>query len=169
MTDGRSERRAADRRRGPVPRQGSIPYTIGLGADLDFDLLASIASSPARFYAPPTSSWTSRPYADIGRRISGLQLFPHGDIVTSASRHALRAELRRSAGRLGRRRPHADLAAHGRADLRHAPDVRRQAVAGHRPTNERADVQYVDVTGADGAATFPVPAVEVSRSRAGSC
>lgn len=167
MTDGRPSggraetAQAADR----IKAKGFTLYTIGLGADLDFDLLASIASSPDRFYAANSELDLAAVYADIGRRISVSQLFR-----TATVRDVLPADMRYEPNSAV---PPAAWDAAARTLTWQLTDVPisgmrltyvvKPSLPGRRPTNERADVQYVDVTGADGAATFPVPVVEVSR------
>lgn len=69
LTDGRQEDgrvaavlAAADRLAG----QGTTIYTIGLGQDLDSDLLGLVAGSPDRAYLAPSTAELARIYREIG-------------------------------------------------------------------------------------------------------
>ena len=71
MTDGIQPglddvRAAADLVKGT----GALVYAIGLGADVDTDLLRGVASDPDRFYASPTADDLARIYAEIFERIA---------------------------------------------------------------------------------------------------
>ncbi|MEO8082587.1 MAG: VWA domain-containing protein [Ardenticatenales bacterium] len=167
MTDGRPSGgrtdtvAAADQ----IRAKGITIYTIGLGPDIDTDLLKSIASSPDRFYAANSELDLAAVYADIGRRISVSQLFRTAtvhDVLPADMRYEPNSAVPPAAWDDATRTLTWQLTDVPISGMRLTYTVRPN-LPGHRPTNEIADVQYVDVTGADGAATFPIPEVEVSR------
>jgi Mg-chelatase subunit ChlD len=136
-------------------------FTIGLGNDLDRDLLRQVASDPSQFYEAPTESQLSEVYASIARRIGATKLLKTGTVVDE-----LPADMSLVAGSV---LPDARLT--GRTltwDLVDVPITGLQlsyrvkpTQAGLRPTNVRATLDYVDSTTAAGTRVFPVPEVMV--------
>lgn len=140
---------------------GISMYMIGLGTDLDRDLLISIASSPDQFYEAPTETQLAEVYADIARRIGITRLLKSATVVDE-----LPADMELVPGSEspqpqvnGRTLTWtlADVPITGRA----LTYVVKPSEPGLRPTNVRATLDYVDATLQPGQATFPVPEVMV--------
>lgn len=166
MTDGRpTDRSRVIEISDAVKAKGITLYTIGLGADLDTDLLARMATSPDRFYAANSELDLAAVYADIGRRISISELFRTAtvtDVVPTDMRYEAGSAQPAAAWDDATRTLTWTLANVPISGMRLSYVV-RPTQTGLRPTNVRADVRYVDITGADGTATFPVPEVSVTR------
>ncbi len=162
MTDGNPTDRTdvedtADR----VKAAGIILYTVGLGKDLDRDLLRGMASSPDLFYEAPSETQLSEIYTTIAQRIGATRLLRTGLVVDE-----LPADMELVPGSMY---PLATVVGHSLTwDLANVP-ITGQSLTyrvkpqqpGRRPTNVQASLDYVDSTGQDGQLTFPVPAVDV--------
>ena len=167
MTDGRpTDRSRVIAISDEVKAKGITLYTIGLGADLDTDLLARMATSADRFYAANSELDLAAVYADIGRRISISELFRTAtvtDVVPPDMRYEVGSAQPAAAWDDATRTLTWTLSNVPISGLRLSYVV-RPTQTGLRPTNVRADLDYVDITGAPGAATFPVPEVSVTRT-----
>lgn len=167
MTDGSpTDRSSATRAADEVKRAGITLYTVGLGSDLDRDLLQRMASSEndvPLYFDVASELDLADVYADIGRRIAATKLLEQGTVVDilpadmsyvagSAFPPAIWDPLARSlTWRL------ADVPATGeRLSYRV-----RATQPGIRPTNVQATLDYRDIAGAAGTKTFPVPLVNV--------
>lgn len=75
LTDGNSDLRSAVGSALAAKLTGTWLFTIGLGEDVNRDLLRRLASSPGDCYLAPTSEDLTRVYTDIGRRIRADGLF----------------------------------------------------------------------------------------------
>jgi len=151
-----------------VKDAGFTLYTIGLGTDLDPDILRRMASSPELFYAATSDMDLADVYADIGRRLSVTRLLDSAAVVDelpsdmryvigSASPPALWNPASRTlAWDLGEVPPRGT-----RLTYRVIPTV-----TGVRPTNVEAALEYTDITGTSDRAPFPVPRITVSERSA---
>jgi Mg-chelatase subunit ChlD len=75
LTDGNSDQRSAIGAALAAKLAGTWLFSIGLGDDVNRDLLRRLASSPGDCYFAPTTDDLARVYTDIGRRIRADGLF----------------------------------------------------------------------------------------------
>jgi len=172
MTDGSpTDRSSATRAADAVKQAGITLYTVGLGNDLDRDLLQRMASrenDTPLYFDVASELDLADVYADIGRRIAATKLLEQGTIID-----VLPPDMRYVAGSafppavwdpvgLSLTWQLADVpATGGRMSYRV-----KATVPGLRATNVRATLDYRDIAGATGSLTFPVPLVNVrARSR----
>lgn len=167
MTDGRpTYRTEALNVAEQIKAKGITLYTIGLGADIDTDLMTRMASSTDRYYVANSELDLAAVYADIGRRISVSQLFRTAtvtDVLPPDMRYEVGSAVPPAAWDAAVRTLTWQLTDVPISGMRLTYTVRPSQV-GLRPTNERADIGFVDVTGVSGTGTFPVPEIEVSRT-----
>jgi Ca-activated chloride channel homolog len=144
-----------------VKASGLTIYTIGLGTDLDRDLLKTIATDATHFYEAPTEVQLAEIYSTIARAIGATRLLTTGTVVDE-----LPTDMSLVAGSAF---PVPDV--NGRTltwRLANVP-ITGQSLTyrvkpqqpGHRPTNVQAAVDYVDSSAKAGRLVFPVPEVEV--------
>jgi Mg-chelatase subunit ChlD len=162
MTDGKpTDRAGVAEATARLKGVGVTLYTIGLGQNLDADLLRSMATTPDLYFEAPTETELAEIYVTIARRIAAPNL-----LRTATVTDELPADMAYVAGSAI---PPAQLS--GRALTWTLNDVPatgqvlsylvRPQQPGRRPTNIRAVLDFVDVTGQAGQRTFPVPEITV--------
>ncbi len=140
-------------------------FAIGLGADVNGDLLRMMASTPDDYYFAPDSSDLTGIYADIARRIKAevlaRTLVVSDELPTDMS---FKGMIRGPDPTISSRQltwALSDVSFSGlQLVYRVLPDT-----PGHRNTNVSAEADYVDGLGHGDRLTFPVPRVLVLRPR----
>lgn len=165
LTDGNSDVRDAVRSALEAKLHGTWLLTIGLGEDVNGDLLRHLATSPADYYEAPAAEQLDQVYADIGRRIRA-----DGLARTLVIRETLPADLQYENAitgptptQLGNGLQWA-LSAVGFEGLTLQYRVRPERT-GHQPAVGRAEADYVDGFGRGGRGQFPVPWITVLEPR----
>jgi Mg-chelatase subunit ChlD len=140
---------------------GITIFTIGLGSDLDRDLLKQIATSADKFFEAPSETELAKVYTDIALEISITRLLKSGtvmdelpadmDLVPASANPPAQVQGRTLTWQL------TDVPITGKT-LTYSV---KPTVPGHRPTNVQATIDYVDATSIAGKQTFPVPSVDV--------
>jgi len=168
MTDGRH--------RGPPPESDIDPviaatraanievFTIGLGSDLDPNMLRRIASSPANYFPSPTNAELEGIYLQIAGRIQAQVLFR-----TSTITDVLPGNMTYVAG--SGRPVEPTVSRDGKTLTWQVDAVKepgytltyqvRPQETGSWPTNASARIDFVDGFGTASQRTFPVPTVRV--------
>ncbi len=169
MTDGRpTDEAQALVAAASVKAAGLTLYTIGLGSDLDADVLRRMASSPELYYPASSELALAEVYADIGRRLSVTRLLETATVVDTLP--ADMTYVRDSA------LPPAIWNPMARTLTWNLTDVPPRGVKltfeviptvpGERPTNVSATIDYTDVTGATDSLAFPIPRILVNERSA---
>lgn len=162
LTDGKpTDRTQVLRAADDLKDLGVVLYTIGLGSNVDADLLALMAGDPGQFFQAPTEADLADVYQSIARLITAGQLLASGQVTDTLPPDMTFVP--------GSASPAASVS--GRVlswQMQDVPttgtllsyEVRPQQ-PGLRPTNESASLAYVDGTGQEGEIAFPVPEVNV--------
>jgi Mg-chelatase subunit ChlD len=163
LTDGKpTDRTTVLRSAADLKAAGVTIYTIGLGSNLDGDLLRQVASAPDLYFEAPGEAELGNVYTTIARRIAATRLLRTGEVTDFVPSDMALVP--------GSVKPQADL--DGGMITWSLADVRTSGTAltyqvrprqiGHRPTNVSAMLEYVDATGQGGQSPFPVPYVDVA-------
>ena len=165
MTDGRpTDQPQALAAAESVKAAGITLITIGLGSDLDADILRRMSSSTDLYYPAASELALAEVYADIGRRLSVTRLLDSATVVDtlpadmtyvlgSAIPPAVWEPLDRTlTWRFGAVPPRGV-----KLTFEVVPTV-----PGDRPTNVGAIIDYADVTGATDNLVFPIPRILVT-------
>ncbi len=169
LTDGRHtvpQPPASDLNRviSQVKSDGIVVYSIGLGYDLDAQVLRRMATSPTHYYASPTAADLEKIYLEIAQRIEAQTLFQNlriTDVVPANMTYLP-----------GTGRPvEPDVSADSKTLTWDLDDVVAPGVSlsyqlrpeepGLWPTNVEARAEYRDGYGNDDQRVFPVPNVRV--------
>jgi len=144
---------------------GTRIFTIGLGADVDPDMLRDLASSPSDYFFAPDSSQLDAIYQQIAGTIAGSpatnitivdRLSPYVTLVPNSFTGSPVPEVSPDGKTLTWRIPRLGL-----ETLRWSYRVRMTSTAGTWPTNDSATATYTDSRGQPGSLTFPIPYVTV--------
>jgi Mg-chelatase subunit ChlD len=139
-------------------------YTVGLGSDVDDNVLRRMASSPTHYYFSPGSAQLEEILGRIAGQVRAQVLIASGRVTDEVPANMV---YERGSGRPFE----PSVTADGRTLAWDLANVRepglelryrlRPTEAGVWPTNVRADLRYTDGLGATGELPFPVPEVEV--------
>jgi len=162
MTDGKpTDRNLVVRASDDLKGIGATLYTIGLGPNVDAELLRTIASERELFFEAPTEAELADVYAVIARRITASRLLQDAavsDTLPDYMRYA--HDSARPAATLTDRTLTWSL-----SEVRTTGSVIKYTVRPRRtgllPTNVAATLDYRDAVGQSGVAVFPVPSVQV--------
>lgn len=169
LTDGRHtvpQPPASDLNRviSQVKSEGIIVYSIGLGNDLDEQVLKRMATSPTHYYFSPSAADLERIYLEIAQRIEAAVLFQNlriTDVVPDNMTYLP-----------GTGRPvEPDVSADGKTLTWSLADIPEPGIAlsyqlrpeepGTWPTNVEAGAEYRDGFGHSETRAFPIPTVRV--------
>lgn len=164
MTDGRpTDEAQALVAAAAVKSSGFTLYTIGLGRDLDADVLRRMASTPELYYPAASELALADVYADIGRRLSVTRLLDTATIVDTVPddmRYVLNSANPPAAWDPVARTLTWNLTAVPPRGVKLAFEI-IPTIPGDRPTNVEATIDYTDVTGATDRLIFPIPRILV--------
>ena len=144
---------------------GTRIFTIGLGADLDPDLMRSIASAPGDAFLAPSSGDLAAIYERIAGVISGAPatnitvvdvLSPHVTLIPGSFFGAPPPQVSADGKTLTWTFPRLGI-----GTIRWGYLVRMTDRAGTWPTNEVATATYTDSRGDPRSLVFPIPRVRV--------
>jgi Mg-chelatase subunit ChlD/DNA-binding beta-propeller fold protein YncE len=167
LTDGRPQSPTEARSQAILARAAGITlFTIGLGADLDPDLLRELAGSDDRYFGAPTEADLAHIFTRIARRLVTTTLLRAVTVtdVLPANMEYVPSSAVPPATWDGVAL-HWQLADVPAAGLRLSYQV-RPLQSGLWPTNVHAEAEYTDGVGFRGRLTFPVPRVQVKGNRA---
>jgi uncharacterized protein YegL len=144
---------------------GTRIFTIGLGADVDPNLLRDLASSPSDYFPAPTSSQLDAIYQQIAGVIAGSpatnitivdRLSPYVTLVPNSFTGSPVPDVSPDGKTLTWRIPRLGLETRVWSYR-----VKMTNTAGTWPTNESATATYTDSRGQPASLTFPIPYVTV--------
>lgn len=144
---------------------GTRVFTIGLGNDVDPDLLRALASSPADYFQAPDSGQLATIYQQISGLIAGApatnvvvvdRLSPHVTLVPGSFGGPVTPEVSPDGRTLTWRLPRLGL-----ETVRLTYRVRMTEVPGTWPVNDTATATYTNSLGQPGSIVFPQPTVRV--------
>ncbi len=165
LTDGNSEVGDAVRSALEAKLHGAWLLVIGLGDDVNGELLRHLATSPADYYEAPAAEQLDQIYSDIGRRIRA-----DGLARTLAIRETLPPELEFDGAVAGPAPSQQgqslvwSLSAVGFEGVALQYRVRPRQV-GQQPAVGQAEADFIDGFGRGGRAIFPVPWIAVLEPR----
>jgi len=144
---------------------GTRIFTIGLGADVDPNLLRDLASSPSDYFFAPTSSQLDAIYQQIAGAIAGSpatnitivdRLSPYVTLVPNSFTGLPVPDVSPDGKTLTWRIPRLGL-----ETRLWSYRVKMTNTAGTWPTNDSATATYTDSRGQPASLTFPIPYVTV--------
>jgi uncharacterized protein YegL len=144
---------------------GTRIFTIGLGADVDPNLLRDLASSPSDYFPAPTSSQLDAIYQQIAGAIAGSpatnitivdRLSPYVTLVPNSFTGVPVPDVSPDGKTLTWRIPRLGL-----ETRLWSYRVKMTNTAGTWPTNDSATATYTDSRGQPASLTFPIPYVTV--------
>ncbi|MFN8484009.1 MAG: vWA domain-containing protein [Anaerolineae bacterium] len=150
---------------------GTRIFTIGLGGDVDPNLMRDLASSPADYYFAPDSSRLDAIYQQIAGAIGGAaatnitvidRLSPNVTLVPNSFFGLPAPDISPDGRTLTWRIPRLGL-----ETLRWGYHVTMTQTPGTWPTNTSATATYTNSNGQSSALTFPIPNVTVLPGQTG--
>lgn len=144
---------------------GTRVFTIGLGGDVDPDLLRSLASTPGDYFQAPDSGALATIYQQISGRIGGApatdlvvvdRLSPRVTLVPGSFGGPATPEVSADGRTLTWRIPRLGL-----ETIRLTYRVRMTTTPGTWPVNDSATATYTNSLGQPGSLVFPQPTVRV--------
>ncbi len=144
---------------------GTRIFTIGLGADVDPNLMRDLASSPSDYFYAPDSGQLDAIYQQIAGAIGGAaatnitvidRLSPYVTLVPGSFFGLSAPDISPDGRTLTWRIPRLGL-----ETLRWGYHVTMTQTAGTWPTNSSASATYTNSNGQPSALTFPIPNVTV--------
>ncbi|MFN8472983.1 MAG: VWA domain-containing protein [Anaerolineae bacterium] len=150
---------------------GTRIFTIGLGSDVDPNLMRDLASSPSDYYFAPDSSQLDAIYQQIAGAIGGAaatnivvidRLSPNVTLVPNSFFGLPAPDISLDGRTLTWRIPRLGL-----ETLRWGYHVTMTQTPGMWPTNSSATATYTNSNGQSSALTFPIPMVTVLPGQTG--